>query len=398
MRTLGHPILQFGTSRFLQAHVDLFVSEALARGQALGGITVVQTTNSVESARRAAALAQRGGFDVQIRGLRGGQPVDERLRCSSVHAALRAATQWKQVRLEFAEGGVRVVVSNTGDAGWQIHGEDGPGLLASRAPAPRGFPAKLLVLLHARWQACPTDPLTFLPCELISGNGARLQTLVCGLASAWGLPDTFRGWLATHPVWANSLIDRIVPAALEPVGAVAEPYALWAIATQPGLVAPCRHRAIVLTEDLGRYERLKLWLLNLGQTVLAHAWLRAGRPDGVTVRAAMHDASMRGALEDVWSDEVLPVFDALGEADAARQYIADVRERFMNPWLAHRLAAIAVNHAGKVVRRLAPVVAAAEERLPGLAQPALRRAITEAGVRPEHVTTAERPRLTDALA
>ncbi|WP_281032621.1 hypothetical protein [Phyllobacterium salinisoli] len=31
------PILQFGTSRFLQAHADLFVSDALARGEAPGG-------------------------------------------------------------------------------------------------------------------------------------------------------------------------------------------------------------------------------------------------------------------------------------------------------------------------------------------------------------------------
>ena len=46
------PILQFGTSRFLQAHVDLFVSEALQRGEALGKITVVQTTSSPESRKR----------------------------------------------------------------------------------------------------------------------------------------------------------------------------------------------------------------------------------------------------------------------------------------------------------------------------------------------------------
>ena len=46
---LGHPILQFGTSRFLQAHVDLFVSEALESGDALGGITVVQSTDSPTS-------------------------------------------------------------------------------------------------------------------------------------------------------------------------------------------------------------------------------------------------------------------------------------------------------------------------------------------------------------
>ena len=34
------PILQFGASRFLQAHVDLFVSEALPRGEAMGRIAV----------------------------------------------------------------------------------------------------------------------------------------------------------------------------------------------------------------------------------------------------------------------------------------------------------------------------------------------------------------------
>jgi mannitol-1-phosphate/altronate dehydrogenase len=51
------PILQFGTSRFLQAHVDLFVSQALARGEAMGRIAVVQTTSSKESRKRLDAFA-----------------------------------------------------------------------------------------------------------------------------------------------------------------------------------------------------------------------------------------------------------------------------------------------------------------------------------------------------
>ena len=35
-----HPILQFGTSRFLQAHVDLFVSEALESGKTLDDLAI----------------------------------------------------------------------------------------------------------------------------------------------------------------------------------------------------------------------------------------------------------------------------------------------------------------------------------------------------------------------
>ena len=45
------PILQFGTSRFLQAHADLFISEALARGEALGPVTVVQSSGDAGKRR-----------------------------------------------------------------------------------------------------------------------------------------------------------------------------------------------------------------------------------------------------------------------------------------------------------------------------------------------------------
>jgi len=49
---MTQPILKPGTGRFLQAHVDLFVSQALARGDAIGGIAVVMTTNSEASHAR----------------------------------------------------------------------------------------------------------------------------------------------------------------------------------------------------------------------------------------------------------------------------------------------------------------------------------------------------------
>jgi tagaturonate reductase len=371
----GQPILQFGTSRFLQAHVDLFVSEAMAHGAALGGITVVQTTDDPRSAARVAALASGHGHEVHIRGLAHGRPVDERRQCRSVRAALRTSTDWAAVRREFRDETLQVVVSNTGDAGWYLHDADGVQALAHGAGAPRAFPAKLLVALHDRWQARPDAALTLLPCELVARNGDRLRDIVIGLARSWRLDEAFQAWLLARPVWANSLVDRIVPEAIEPVGAVAEPYALWAIERQPGLVVPCRHPDIVLTDELGHFERLKLWLLNLGHTALAELWIRDGRPSGRTVVDAMRDDAMRGTVERLWADEVLPVFDALGEGAAARAYLGTLRERLLNPWLAHPLADIAANHEQKKGRRLAPVVAAAERCAPALAQPWLREAL-----------------------
>jgi tagaturonate reductase len=375
----GQPILQFGTSRFLQAHVDLLVSEAMTRGDALGGITVVQTTADARGAARIAALATGRGHPVHIRGLADGREVDEQRHCHAVRAALRTATDWPAVRREFMGDRLRVVVSNTGDAGWQLDESDGPQALSRHAAAPRAFPAKLLVALHDRWQARPEAALTLLPCELVARNGERLRDLVVGLAVRWALDDAFVTWLRERPVWANSLVDRIVPEPIEPVGAVAEPYALWAIERQPGLVLPCRHADIVLTDDLGPFERLKLWLLNLGLSALAELWLRDGQPPGRTVLDAMRDEPTRRALERLWADEVLPVFDALGEGHQARAYLVRLRERLLNPWFAHRLADIAANHALKKERRLAPVVAAARRCAPALAQPWLHAALASTG-------------------
>jgi tagaturonate reductase len=73
----------------------------------------------------------------------------------------------------------------------------------------------------------------------------------------------------------------------------------------------------------------------------------------------MNDAALRAELETVWQQEVLPVFDLLGERDDALAYVAQVRERLLNPFLAHRLADIAQNHAQKKQRRIAPLLALA---------------------------------------
>ena len=77
-------IVQFGTSRFLQAHADLFVHEAREAGQATGPITVVKTTQGGDRAGRVAGFRRAGGFPVRIRGYRGGAPIDQRVMVRSV--------------------------------------------------------------------------------------------------------------------------------------------------------------------------------------------------------------------------------------------------------------------------------------------------------------------------
>jgi tagaturonate reductase len=45
-------IVQFGTSRFLHSHVDLFVHEARRSGEDIGPITVVKTSRAADRGQR----------------------------------------------------------------------------------------------------------------------------------------------------------------------------------------------------------------------------------------------------------------------------------------------------------------------------------------------------------
>lgn len=375
---MASPILQFGTSRFLQAHVDLFIHQALGRGEALGKVTVVQTTGSAQSAQRLAAFNAPGGYPVRIRGRENGEVIEQEHRVTAIEAGLHANHDWLAIR-ELAAGPVQVIVSNTGDRGYELSPQDGPELLDAATP-PRSFPAKLLVLLHWRYRRGAV-PVSLFPCELVADNGKVLRELVRALARQWGLDDGFLRYLASGCVWVNSLVDRIVSEPIEPAGAVAEPYAIWVIEQQKGMVLPCSHPQIVVTGQLEPFERRKLFLLNLSHTFLAEHWLHHHRPGGETVLQAMSDQLLRAELEALWEEEVLPVFDALGEAESSRAYLAQVRDRFNNPFLAHRLADIAQNHEQKKQRRLLPVMALANRLELHLPQPRLRAALRLASAR-----------------
>jgi tagaturonate reductase len=361
------PILQFGTGRFLQAHVDLFVSDALARGEAMGRIAAVRTTSGEDSHKRLAALASGKPYLVKVKGLSRGKVVDETVKVSSVGGGFDASTQWDVVERLF--NAARCVISNTADRGYETDPADLPD-----ARPPRSFPAKLAALLLGRRRA-GAPPITIFPCELTPANGKVLRAAVLGELDRWSVPADLRRWVAEECLWINSLVDRIVSQPLEPVGAVAEPYALWAIESQPGLALPCRHPAIVVTDDLRPYERLKLFILNLGHTYLAELWKRRGGEASLTVREAMADSAMRAELDNLYDSEVLPVFAAIGMKDEAASYRASVVERFCNPFLNHRLADIFDNHDAKKRRRFGGLIELGEANRARVNQPRLRAAL-----------------------
>ena len=66
---------------------------------------------------------------------------------------------------------------------------------------------------------------------------------------------------------------------------------------------PCRHPAIVVAADLKPYERLKLFILNLGHTYLAEISPRHGGAPDLTVREAVAGTTMRAKLDTLYAEE-----------------------------------------------------------------------------------------------
>lgn len=333
-----NPILQFGTSRFLQAHADLFLSEAIAAGQAVGPVTVIQSSGNATRHARLNALTR--GFPVRIQGLEHGTPVQRETRVTAITRAYDTTTDWPEICA--AATHARIIISNTSEAGWTPQPTDTLGHFDQSM----SYPAKLTHLLWSRFQTTRA-PVQLMPTELVPRNGDTLRARTLSLAQ--NLSPTFHDWLAQQ-TFVNSLVDRIVSEPLDPAGAIAEPYALWAIESCSGLIPPCIHPAIAIVPDLAPIERRKLHILNLGHTYLVANWLTTDRTRPF-VRSLMDTPEIRADLASLYETEVLPTFAAAGDTSAPA-YVAATLDRFANPFLNHRLSDIAQNHTAKLAHRI----------------------------------------------
>lgn len=339
MRT---PIIQFGTSRFLQAHALSFLQTGAPLGEA-PHVTVVQSTDDPSRAPRLRALAASEGYRVEIKGIENGETIDRAEQIHVVKRTLAFSTDYAELERIVATQ-ARWIVSNTADRGFDPQPAD----TLSRPDRAQSYPAKLFHLLRAR-HLVGGGALTILPTELVARNGDALRARVMEIAREQGADGSLVAALEQH-LWVNSLVDRIVSQELRPAGAVAEPYALWAIEDQAGLSLPVTHPAIQIMPDLEPIQRLKLHVLNLGHTTLVDLWQQAGRRE-TYVREAM-SGPLAAELLAIYQAEVLAGFAARGMGDQARDYLAVTLDRFANPFLDHRLSDIEGNHASKISHRV----------------------------------------------
>jgi tagaturonate reductase len=346
-----HPetILQFGAGRFLRAFVDRFVQNCNDAGHAVGSVVVVQSTpgSRVETINRSGE-----GFHVLVRGFENGELVERVEQVRSISRALTAADAWPQV-LELARSPqLRYIVSNATEAGYKVSADD----QRNDAP-PRTLPGKLTQVLWERFTA-RQGPLIVLPCELIERNADKLLHLVLSQANDWNLGDSFAAWLADRCQWLNNLVDCMVthpPAdhpllASDPALVHAEPYALWAIERRGGVEPPlAQHPAMKIVDDLSPFYLRKVRILNGLHTAMVGKFSTSGF---TTVQQILTDREAVRWVRGLLYEEIVPTI--AWRVDDVAEFADETFDRLRNPFLAHRLADIAMHHADKVRVRLEP--------------------------------------------
>ena len=342
-------VLQFGAGRFLRAFIDRFWQHAADAGENVGSVVVVQST----SGTRAELLAGRkDGFHVIVRGFERGELVGRVEAVRSVSRALTAADAWPAVLDTARSPDLRYLVSNATEAGYVLDEAD-----AIDSAPPRTLPGKLTQVLHARYRAGLPGP-TLLPCELIERNAIRLRELVDRQAERWSLDGAFRTWLVERCLWLNNLVDCMVtppPAdhpltAEDPLFTSAEPYALWAIEKPAGReVGLFRHPAIRVVDDLGPFYLRKVRILNGLHSAMVAKFLPAGFE---TVQDVLRNAAAVRWVRALLFEEIVPTIAY--RVDDVAEFADETFDRLRNPFMRHRLADIALNHAAKAQVRLRP--------------------------------------------
>lgn len=209
--------------------------------------------------------------------------------------------------------------------------------------------------------------LLFLPVELIDNNGANLRRIVLQYAEEWNLGEDFKTWVREANHICSTLVDRIVTGyPRDQIGyfeeklgyqdnviVTSEVFNLWVIEGKKEWadILPI-HKTdahVIWTDDVTPYKKRKVRILNGGHTssVLA-AWMSGHN----IVLEMMQDEVFEKFLNKVLYEEVIPTLDL--PKDELTQFASDVKDRFRNPYIKHKLLDISLNSCSKWCARCLP--------------------------------------------
>ncbi len=358
--------LFFGTGVLLRGLPLYFIDKANKQGVFKGRVVVVKSTSRGDIS---AYSDQDGCFTTVVRGIANGKEVEENIINCAISRVLTASDEWDEILTVAQSPDLTVVVSNTTEVGITYEEESIFG------NPPSSFPAKLLAILHKRYEAFGGDTqkgLIVVPTELISENGKMLHGIVNQLAAYNRLDVAFVSWLNEANRFCNSLVDRIVPGEItgdlkteleaefgyrDDLMLMAEPYRLWAIEGDGSIKSKLSFHevdaGVKIESSIEKYKELKLRLLNAPHTFCTGLAHLAGF---VTVKEAMSDEAFLEFIRGLMFDEIAKSLDPNIDASEIDAFAEAVIDRFSNTHLDHKWLSISLNYTSKIKMRCVKLI------------------------------------------
>lgn len=357
-------ILHLGLGSFHRAHQAVYTAAALrASGGDWGIVGVASRSRTVVDAMH----AQDFLYTVATVA-----PDSTSLSVPGVHTDAFVGTEHpERVVAQIADSGIRIVTLTVTENGYSYSAatqrldlDDAAVRSDLGGGAPRSTIGQLARGLQTR-AAAGGAPISILSCDNLSSNGAHTEKLVREFLQA--LPDAegaetlaFLDQAVTFP---SSMVDRIVPSTTpelrdrvsallgtrDEIPVPAEPFTMWALEDRfAGGRPEWEAGGAVFTTEVGRYEQMKVRLLNGTHSLIAY--LGALRGVG-TIPESIGLDEIAGAALLVLRGEYEPSIEVPSGVDI-REYEHQLFERWGNSALGHRTSQVGTDGSVKLRQRI----------------------------------------------
>ncbi len=252
-----------------------------------------------------------------------------------------------------ADPAIRIVSLTVTEGGYFIDSATGefdpahPEIAADAAALASGSAPKtvfgLMLAGLTRRRAAGVAPFTIMSCDNIPHNGSVTRNAVAGLADQ--VDAALAAWVRQSVAFPSGMVDRITPATTDrerditasdygiadgwPV--FCESFKQWVLEDNfPAGRPPLEHVGVTFVADVSPYELMKIRILNGGHAVIAYP---AALMDIYFVHEAMQEPLIRGLIDKIETDEIIPCVPPVPDTNLADYYALIVR-RFANPKIA----------------------------------------------------------------
>jgi mannitol 2-dehydrogenase len=345
---VGTGIAHFGVGGFHRAHQAVYIDRLLERGAAPGwgicGIGVMPADRRMRDVLR----AQDGLYTLILEHPDGTR--DARVIGSIVD--YRYAPDDPPATIELlAAPTTRIVSMTITEGGYQVRD---PGSVF-------GLIVEALDRRRGRGIAAPT----IVSCDNVEHNGDVARRAV--IAHAELLRPGLADWVAERVRFPCSMVDRITPVTTPEIVAgverdfgiadewpvVAEAFASWVLEDDfADGRPPLEEAGVLLVDDVGPYESMKLRLLNAGHQCLCYFAALSGYR---MVHDAARDPLLVEFLLAYFDSEAVPTLRPVPGIDLGA-YTRSLIERFANPGVGDTVARLCAYSSDRIPKWLLPVI------------------------------------------